>query len=243
MRIKALMMILLAMGCGIVATMGVSQVEDRPNRQAAVIGGVKLFVADVSIKAGERFTPQNVRLETWPSDRVPDGAITRLEDLQHRFAQRALSPGEALRRRYVLDSTRASMVIPETVHTPADESVPKKEPDESVQKTFSKPSGLRGVSARPAERSATAPQPFVVHISMSVEPAEEPMVDSVSGEWRRTESNLASPRSSAVTGTFLMRDPHLMPRDEIWQGEEVMRDPDPSQPVASPGENSLNEQD
>ncbi|GIW94088.1 MAG: hypothetical protein KatS3mg110_2129 [Pirellulaceae bacterium] len=113
MQVKTLVLVFIAMICGLVATMGISQVmqQQASNRPVET---VKVFVAATDIDIGSPLNAQNVKLEEWPKDRVPDGAVTKLEDLEGRFARQRLYPGEPILFAKLMDSNSdTAMTIPE----------------------------------------------------------------------------------------------------------------------------------
>ncbi len=113
MQAKTLVLVMIAMGCGLVATMGISQVMQQQGANRPV-ETVKVFVAATDIDIGSPLNAQNVRLEEWPKDRVPDGAVTKLEDLEGRYARQRLFPGEPILMAKLMDSNSdTAMTIPE----------------------------------------------------------------------------------------------------------------------------------
>jgi hypothetical protein len=190
MRINALMIIMAAMGCGMIAAMGVSQMESLPHQQAAVVGAaeVQLFVAGVEVPAGELLTPQLVRLERWPRDRVPDGAVTRLQDLHHQVTRQPLLPGQPLRRNLLRDATDLSGTAEQVVRSEVPDAIPSREaatafriPTEgSTEGAERNPPASHGAPPTDARRAESASaqsypisKPLVVRISMSVHPHED----------------------------------------------------------------------
>jgi pilus assembly protein CpaB len=95
MQAKTMILIVVAIICGLVATIGISQMVDG---KGGVAGGetVKLFVASTNVDIGTKLDSQNVRLEEWPRDRVPEGAITKLDELESKYARQRLFPGEPI---------------------------------------------------------------------------------------------------------------------------------------------------
>ncbi len=114
MRVKTLVLVMIAMVCGLLATIGISQVIDRQNQNKTVSETVKVFVAATDVDIGAAFNAQNVKLEEWPKDRLPDGAILKLEDLENRYARQRLFPGEPILAAKLMDSNADnSLTIPE----------------------------------------------------------------------------------------------------------------------------------
>ena len=95
MQAKTMILIMVAVVCGLVATIGISQMVDRGEDKTQG-DMVKLFVAVANVDIGEKIDSQNVGLEEWPADRVPEGAITKLSELEDRFARQRLYPGEPI---------------------------------------------------------------------------------------------------------------------------------------------------
>ena len=82
MRPKSLILLALALGCGLVASIGISQVMDR-NRGAQVsIETSPIYVALHNINLGDPIDSTMVSLQEWPTDKIPPGAIAQLEDLE-----------------------------------------------------------------------------------------------------------------------------------------------------------------
>jgi Flp pilus assembly protein CpaB len=113
MQAKTIILIVIAVGCGLVATIGISQMVDRKGGE---VGGetVKMFVAAVNIDIGDKLDSQNVRLEEWPRDRVPEGTITNLKDLEDRYARQRLFPGEPIMSAKLMEENSSiTILIPE----------------------------------------------------------------------------------------------------------------------------------
>ena len=104
MKAKNLMLFVVAVGCGLVASIGVSQYMERANSGDGKTETTKIFVAITDVGVGQKLDAQNVKLEEWPKDRVPDGAITKLEQLEDRFTRTRLYSGEPIMAAKLLDS-------------------------------------------------------------------------------------------------------------------------------------------
>jgi pilus assembly protein CpaB len=96
MRPKSLALLLLALGCGLVASIGITEVIARRGVETAGPTGEaqSIFVALTDIGLGDTLTSQVLKLEQWPKDKVPSGAITRIEDVEGRRARTKLYAGE-----------------------------------------------------------------------------------------------------------------------------------------------------
>lgn len=95
MRPKSLILLLLALGCGLIAAIGVAQaVATLGGSQPAETGDegpVAVAIADIG--QGDSIRKEVVRIEQWPIDKIPEGAITKLEDLEERRARGRIVSG------------------------------------------------------------------------------------------------------------------------------------------------------
>jgi pilus assembly protein CpaB len=97
MRPKSLLLLALALGCGLVASIGISQVMDRnANRNKSSVETVPIYVALHNINTGDPIDASMVSLQEWPKDKVPPGVISQLEDLEGRRPRAAIIQGEPL---------------------------------------------------------------------------------------------------------------------------------------------------
>ncbi len=97
MRSKSIVLILIAAVCGTVAATGVSQAIRSSGDGAPVIEETeKIFVASKEIDIREPFTVDNIRLEEWPRNKVPEGAIRNLEEVEGQYARTRLYDGEVI---------------------------------------------------------------------------------------------------------------------------------------------------
>jgi pilus assembly protein CpaB len=94
MRPKSLLLLALALGCGLVASIGISQVMDRP--QAVALETTPVYVAKHNINLGDPIAKEMLVLQEWPKDKVPRGAIANLEDLEGRRPRTAIIEGEPI---------------------------------------------------------------------------------------------------------------------------------------------------
>ena len=95
MRPKSLILLGLALGCGLVASIGISQVLDGSGKPAAV-ETTPIYVALQNINVGDPVTDVTVSLEEWPKDKVPVGAIVKWEDLENRRPRSNIYQGEPI---------------------------------------------------------------------------------------------------------------------------------------------------
>jgi pilus assembly protein CpaB len=97
MRPKSLLLLALALGCGLVASIGISQVMDRNGNSEAKIETVPIYVALHNINLGDPIDAKTMlSLQEWPKDKVPRGAISTVEELQGRRPRAAIIEGEPI---------------------------------------------------------------------------------------------------------------------------------------------------
>jgi len=97
MRSKSILLLTLALGCGLIASIGISQVMERRNAQAGPTAEtVPIYVAMLDINNKDLLTPQNIKLEEWPKDKVPPGALTKLEEVDGKRCRRQIFAGEPI---------------------------------------------------------------------------------------------------------------------------------------------------
>lgn len=113
MRTKSIILLLIALGFGLVASFGMSQLAD--NGAAEEVPTAPVYVTLANIRWGETLTEENIKLEQWPADRVPEGAISTLEELENMVPRVPLYPGEPLIAAKLVDrdsNTAAAQQIP-----------------------------------------------------------------------------------------------------------------------------------
>jgi pilus assembly protein CpaB len=97
MRPKSLLLLVLALGCGLVASIGISQVMDRnANRGGATLETSPIYIAMHNINLGDPIDASMVSLQEWPKDRIPPGAVSQLEDLEGRRPRATIIQGEPI---------------------------------------------------------------------------------------------------------------------------------------------------
>ena len=105
MRPKSMVLILIALGCGLVATIGVSQVmKNRNGEKAEDTESVVLVIENIDL--GQALTNEVVQLEQWPRDSIPTGAVRSLEEVEGKYARQYLYPGEPLLAEKMMDSSQ-----------------------------------------------------------------------------------------------------------------------------------------
>ncbi|QDT20970.1 Flp pilus assembly protein CpaB [Gimesia chilikensis] len=93
MKLKSLMMLVVAVGCGLVAMLGVRQVLNRDNQKEEV-KRANVLVTISEIAPGTPLTESNVKFKSWPIDQIPEGSVTKLEEYKERSIKTRAVPGE-----------------------------------------------------------------------------------------------------------------------------------------------------
>ena len=89
-------MLFLALGCGLVASLGITQVLAKRGDPPAPNDTTPVYVAKADIANGSLVSEDNVKLEQWPKDRVPAGAASRPDDIDNRRTRQMVYAGEPI---------------------------------------------------------------------------------------------------------------------------------------------------
>lgn len=117
MRPRSLILFGLALGCGTIAAIGINQVLANRGQQTMVNGPTEsIYVALTDVDMGAQLNTQNVKVEPWPRDKIPAGAITKLEDLDGLRVRTRVFAGEPILAAKLLsrnaNGSSASEMIP-----------------------------------------------------------------------------------------------------------------------------------
>jgi pilus assembly protein CpaB len=96
MRSKTIILLVLALGCGLVASIGISQVLQRNQDQGTAEETSPVWVAMADIKNGDLLSAQNLKLEQWPREKIPHGALGKLEEIDGKRTRAAIYQGEVV---------------------------------------------------------------------------------------------------------------------------------------------------
>lgn len=110
MRPKSIVLLALALGCGLVASIGISQVLDRQRGPSEKTEGI--YVAKVDINTGDPISADIVILEQWPVAKIPPGAIRELEAIDGERARQKLYAGAPIIEAQVGATEDAADTIP-----------------------------------------------------------------------------------------------------------------------------------
>lgn len=82
MKPKSMLLLVFAVGCGLVAMLGVQQAMSKKDGQQ--VNKTKVLTAVTDIGAGVRLSETNVEFREWPTANVPEGAVTSIEAYEER---------------------------------------------------------------------------------------------------------------------------------------------------------------
>lgn len=104
MRTKSVVLLMLALGCGLIASIGITQVMAKRGTIAPSPTGdmASIFVAMTDISMGDPVSPQMVKLEDWPKDKIPPGALTKIEDVEGRRPKTKIYAGSPILDNHLL---------------------------------------------------------------------------------------------------------------------------------------------
>ncbi len=93
MKSKSFMLMIVSMGFGLVAAIGISQVMVGKNSTAPEIQMGPVLVAKTDVDIKDLLTEENVTIENWPVTIIPENAATKIEDIADKVTSSRLSKG------------------------------------------------------------------------------------------------------------------------------------------------------
>ncbi|MDA1054047.1 MAG: Flp pilus assembly protein CpaB [Planctomycetota bacterium] len=112
MRAKSLVLFVIAVGCGLAASIGVSQYMENAGGRGGQAEMAKILVAMADINIGEKLDAQTVKLEEWPKDRVPEGAVYELTEVEGKYPRTRMYAGEPILQAKLMSNKNS---IPQTI--------------------------------------------------------------------------------------------------------------------------------
>jgi pilus assembly protein CpaB len=110
MRPKSLILLSLALGCGLVAALGINQMMAKQGPVTITSGETtEIYVTLKDINTNDLVDAEALKLEPWPKDKVPPDAIAKLDDIAGRRARTKLFAGEPVRNAKLLEKGDAGM--------------------------------------------------------------------------------------------------------------------------------------
>jgi len=227
MRPKSLILLLLALGCGLVASIGISQVLDRRNHDTEpAVEKEPIYVALKDIKVNDPIvTDKNVKLEEWPKDRIPSDAIRDSKDYQGQRAGGLILAGEPIRKaKFAIDNRVTEIPKGYRVEAVQSDAV-------SATGNLLQPGDRVDVLLTVKNVGNTANQ-FAKTILQDVK------VFAVNEQWRPTEGNKSDESISAKTVSLLLTPAQAQVvylAEAMGRIRLVLRNPDDNEVAATAG--------
>jgi pilus assembly protein CpaB len=93
MKTKSMVLLAMALGCGLVAMLGVQQILSGEHKTRDT---VPVLVAKQEIGMGKKLDPSQVAFEDWPRENVPAGAVTNAAQYEERALKVHAYPGDVI---------------------------------------------------------------------------------------------------------------------------------------------------
>ncbi len=93
MKTKSMVLLAMALGCGLVAMLGVQQILSGERKAKDT---VPVLVAKQEILMGRKLDPSQVAFEEWPRENVPAGAVTNASQYEERALKVHAYPGDVI---------------------------------------------------------------------------------------------------------------------------------------------------
>ena len=92
---KSIILIVIALACGLIASIGISQVMSKPESTAGP-DTETIYVAANNLPNWKPLTAEMVKEEEWPAGKVPPDAVRSLEELEGKAPNYPMYPGEPI---------------------------------------------------------------------------------------------------------------------------------------------------
>ncbi len=103
MKAKTLILLFVALGCGMIAAVAVSKaVMDNGSGQPKE-AMVEIFVAASDLTVHSEISADNVKLQKWPKARLPEGSVFELSKIEAKFASQSIFAGEPILEKKLTD--------------------------------------------------------------------------------------------------------------------------------------------
>ena len=103
MRAKSLVLLVVALGCGMVAAVAVSKAVMDQGAGEPAETTVEIYVAKKNVEAGWKLTAEHFALDRWPQSRLPEGALVKLEQVDGMYVKQNIFAGEPIIERKISD--------------------------------------------------------------------------------------------------------------------------------------------
>ena len=96
MRLKTILLLVVAGTCGLVAMLGVQQVLLNNSKQESKGQALEVLVAVAEILPGQALDEKNVQFKQMPVETIPEGAVTTLDQIKDRSLKVRAFPGDLI---------------------------------------------------------------------------------------------------------------------------------------------------
>ena len=103
MRGKSMILIVIALGCGLVASIGISQILDGRGGGGPKVETRKIYVAVKDVDINHVLDAETIKLEEWPVEKIPEGAVASLDEVKGLMTNQRLFSGEPIRKEKLVD--------------------------------------------------------------------------------------------------------------------------------------------
>lgn len=103
MKMKSVVLLIVALGCGLVAMLGVQQVMSGPSERQKPSDTVQVLVATARIKSFEAVDESNSAFKAMPRSLVPEGAITSRSECTDKKLQTGAFKGDVISAAKLVD--------------------------------------------------------------------------------------------------------------------------------------------
>jgi pilus assembly protein CpaB len=109
MRTKTIILIVIALGCGLVASIGISEVLKQ--KPVSNLEMEAIIVAAVDLDIGTKLDAQNVKLEDWPKGKIPADALRTIDEVADQYCNTRLFAGEPILTKKLMDTSDPSATV------------------------------------------------------------------------------------------------------------------------------------
>ncbi len=87
-----------------IAAVGVSKTVMSPSTEPVEEATVEIFIAVKDLPTAQKISADGVKLEKWPKNRLPEGALVKLEQLEGKFTNQMIFANEPILAKKISDS-------------------------------------------------------------------------------------------------------------------------------------------
>jgi len=106
MKTKSIVLIMISLSFGLVAAIGMSQVMGRNQGETDQVETAEVLVALVDLDISQELQPDDVKIESWPVDLIPEGAIGSWEEVENKRLNSRVLEGSTIRDSMLIDRAK-----------------------------------------------------------------------------------------------------------------------------------------